>query len=162
MSRQSPNAISASTASSDPNLRTTHRASAWFLHSGIQEPTGGVARYYRSDTGRYHRISTEITGYVAAGFVYLYKITGGSDCLEAALRAGRFLTGTAWNPSLDTYPFEHPDGTLSYFFDCGIIARGLLSLHRLTSERGFLDGALAAGASSSSATVKFDTPMART
>jgi hypothetical protein len=48
------------------------RAAGWFLNSGIQEASGGVARYYRSDTRRNARISTEITGYAVSTFVYLH------------------------------------------------------------------------------------------
>ncbi len=36
-------------------------AGCWFLNSGIQEPDGGVARYYRSDAGRNAAVSNEIT-----------------------------------------------------------------------------------------------------
>jgi hypothetical protein len=52
------------------------RAGRWFLHSGIQEAGGGVARYYRSDTGRNNPVSTEITGYAVSTLVYLHALTG--------------------------------------------------------------------------------------
>ena len=48
------------------------RAGEWFLRSGIQQPNGGVARYYRTDLERNHAVSTEITGYAASAFVYLH------------------------------------------------------------------------------------------
>jgi hypothetical protein len=55
----------------------------------------------------------------------------------AAVRAGRFLLETAWSPSLKTFPFECAGNgdapqPLTYFFDCGIIVRGLLQLGRVT------------------------------
>jgi hypothetical protein len=37
------------------------RAGDWFVHSGIQESNGGVARYFRTDLNRNHAVSTEIT-----------------------------------------------------------------------------------------------------
>ena len=48
------------------------RAGKWLLDSGIQEPCGGVARFYRSETGKNKPISTEITGYSASALVYLF------------------------------------------------------------------------------------------
>jgi hypothetical protein len=121
----------------------TSRAAAWLLESGIQEPSGGVARYYRSDTQQPRAASTEITGYAVSFLVYLYRATGAAGCLEAALRAGRYLTRVAWNPTLRTMPFEcRGQGGLAYFFDLGIIARGLLSLWRATGEPEFLETAV--------------------
>ena len=49
------------------------RAGRWFLESGIQDDSGGVARYYRSDVGRNAGVSTEITGYAVSALVYLYR-----------------------------------------------------------------------------------------
>lgn len=115
------------------------RAGAWFLYSGIQERRGGVARYRHSDTGRNARISTEITGYAASALVYLYRRQGDREFLEAAIRAGHFLTRTSWDDTLGTIPFEHGGGEpLGYFFDCGIIVRGLLHLWRETRDPEFL------------------------
>jgi hypothetical protein len=131
-------------------LSSTRRAGRWFLESGIQDSDGGVARYYRSDSRRNHRVSTEITGYAAAAFAYLHKLTGEPAYLEAARRTGRFLTRSGWDPALRTFPFEpvtgaEPSQALSYFFDCGIIVRGLLSLWRLTGEPETLEVAKACG-----------------
>jgi hypothetical protein len=127
-----------------------HAAGRWFLHSGIQEPSGGVARYYRSDTGENARVSTEITGYAVSTFLFLHQRTGQSDYLDAALRAARFLTRIAWDASLGTFPFElsvngERPVTLAYFFDCGIIVRGLLAAWRASQETEFRDAAVATG-----------------
>jgi hypothetical protein len=72
--------------------------------------------------------------------------------LEAAKTAGRFLCGQAWDSKLAIFPFEHsvngaqPRG-LAYFFDSGIIARGLLALWRVTQDDEFLQIARACGES---------------
>jgi hypothetical protein len=120
----------------------TNRAAGWLLNSGIQEPPGGVARYYRSDTHEFRAVSTEITGYAVSFLVYLHRSTGSAACLEAAGRAGRYLTRVAWNPGLRTMPFEcRGQGELAYFFDLGIITRGLLTLWRVTREPELLETA---------------------
>ena len=119
-------------------------AGHWFLQSGIQEPHGGVARYHHSDTGRNARVSTEITGYTVSTLVFLYERTGDTALLDAAVRAGKFLTELAWSPSLKTFPFEYAGNgdapqPLTYFFDCGIIVRGLLQLARVTGDQTYVD-----------------------
>jgi hypothetical protein len=121
-------------------------AGRWFLHSGIQETSGGVARYYRSDLGQNARVSTEIAGYAVSTLLFLHERTGDQGHLDAALRAARFLTREAWDSQLRTFPFElSPAPALAYFFDCGIIVRGLLAAWRATHESEFLDTAAAAG-----------------
>ena len=77
------------------------RAGRWFLRSGIQEASGGVARYYRSDVGKNARISTEITGYAVSTLLYLAERTGDDSYTEAAVRAARFLgaEGPFWESS---------------------------------------------------------------
>ncbi len=122
----------------------------WFLRSGIQEPNGGIARYYHSDVQRNARVSTEITGYGISTLVYLYDQTGDAAYREAASRAGQFLLHRAWNARLQAFPFEHADSSakpeaLSYFFDTGIIIRGLLALARLTNDGEYRDVAIQVG-----------------
>ena len=125
------------------------RAARWFLNSGIQEPSGGVARYYYSDRGQNARVSTEITGYAVSFLTYAYGRTAEAEYLEAAERGARFLVREAWNPGLALFPYEYPLTRdvcpLAYFFDSGIIIRGLLQIWRVTGEREFLDVATAAG-----------------
>jgi len=126
------------------------KAGRWFLQSGIQEASGGVARYYRSDVGKNARVSTEITGYAVSALIYLHQRTGQAEYLEAALRAARFLTRNAWDARLGTFPFEHSvNGDRApgraYFFDCGIIVRGLLAAWRASKDTQFRDTAIAAG-----------------
>ncbi len=128
------------------------RAGEWFLRSGIQEPNGGVARYYRSDLGENARVSTEITGYAISTLLFLAQRTSDGNYTDAAIRAARFLTRSAWNRPLATFPFEHSVNgdqptRLAYFFDCGIIVRGLLAAWRATREQEFLDVAVETGRS---------------
>jgi hypothetical protein len=126
------------------------RAGEWFLRSGIQGPSGGVARYYRSDLGANARISTEITGYAASTLVWLHQVTSREEYLAAARRAGWFLARQAWDPAAAAMPFEYAvDGDLprAFFFDLGIIVRGLVALFRATGEREFLASAEACAAS---------------
>jgi len=122
------------------------RTGEWFLHSGIQQPDGGVARYYLADPCRYLPASTEITGYAASTFVYLHSVTHDARYLDRATAAGRFLAA-AWDPASQTMPFEIEPAAFAYFFDCGIVVRGLLAGWRATGEPEFLDIAVAAGQS---------------
>jgi hypothetical protein len=124
---------------------TIARAGRWLLTSGIQEPEGGVARYYRSDLARYNPISTEITGYAAGAFVFFHQAEGDAAFLDAARRAAGFLTTSAWNPSLATFPFEIAPGSPAYFFDIGIIVRGLLTVWRATGDAAHLETARRGG-----------------
>jgi hypothetical protein len=124
-------------------------AGRWFLHSGIQEVSGGVARYYRSDLAQNARVSTEITGYAVNALLFLHQRTRDEAYLEAGLRAARFLSCKAWDAHRGTFPFElavHGTGpTFAYFFDCGIIVRGLLAAWRVTEDTAFRDLAILAG-----------------
>ena len=119
----------------------------WFLESGIQNPDGGVARYYLNAERRSLPVSTEITGYAASTFAYLYQRTGNAAYLDRARLTASFLVEKAWNPALQTFPFELAEGSPGYFFDCGIIVRGLLAVWRLTGEQRLADIALAAAQS---------------
>ena len=123
------------------------RAGEWFLRSGIQQPNGGVARYYHTDLERNHVVSTEITGYAASTFVYLHAVTKDARYLDRAVAAARFLTRTAWDSASQTMPFEIDPPAPTYFFDCGIVVRGLVSVWRATADAKFLDAATALGQS---------------
>lgn len=119
------------------------------LDSGIQEASGGVARYYLSENGRNKPISTEITGYAASALVYLFQVTGDEEYLDRAQHTARFLADCAWSAELQSFPFEHPSPSpesrhRAYFFDCGVIIRGLLSVWRLTQEQRLIDLAITA------------------
>jgi hypothetical protein len=90
-------------------------------------------------------VSTEITGYALSTFVYLYALSGEARYLTAARRAAHYLTRHAWDPASGVMPFEIAPVEYAYFFDCGIIVRGLLAMWRTTCEQELLDVANAIG-----------------
>ena len=120
-------------------------AGEWLIHSGIQEPAGGVARYYRADLGRNLPVSTEITGYAASTYAYLHSVTGQPIYVERALATARFLTRVAWNPDTGVLPFELDPAAFTYFFDCGVVVRGLLAAWRATGDDECISVAAAIG-----------------
>ncbi len=125
-------------------LSQVSRAGEWFLASGIQELSGGVARYYRTDLERNAPVSTEITGYTASALAWLHSLTGDPRYLDRARAAARFLADT-WNNAGGAMPFELTAPAFSYFFDSGIIVRGLLAVWRLTGDAALLETAAAIG-----------------
>lgn len=119
------------------------RAGQWFLRSGIQETHGGVARYHHIADNRNARISTEITGYTISALMELHERTADDAYLEAATAGADLLCG-AWDTSASAMPFEwSATGELpehhSYFFDNGIIIRGLLRVWNATGRQRYLD-----------------------
>lgn len=125
------------------------RAGRWLLESGIQEPNGGVARFYRSELQENQPVSTEITGYTASALAFLFSVTGDDKYLHRARTAADFLIEKAWNPALQTFPYEHPSPSgvsehRAYFFDCGIIIRGLLAVWHFSKDDRLIETAQAA------------------
>ncbi len=123
----------------------------WFLGSGIQSPAGGVARFHHVGAGN-APVSTEITGYAVGALLFLHEQTGDRELYRRASDAVEFLTRQAWNTQLETIPFEYEAGQdnsrgLAYFFDCGIICRGLLGWWRRTGDEAALARAVACGES---------------
>jgi hypothetical protein len=96
-----------------------------------------VARYYRHDIGENRIISTEITGYAASALSYLARVTGDRGYLESAERAAGFLCD-AWQPEPGVFPFEPALPPRAYFFDTGIIIRGLLAVWRENQDARLL------------------------
>ena len=56
------------------------------------------------------------------------------------MRAARYLTREAWDRASSTFPFE-PGSPHAYFFDIGIIVRGLLAAWRATGDEEFRERA---------------------
>lgn len=105
-----------------------------------------MARYHLSATGQNLPVSTEITGYACSAFAYLYSKTGEAAFRAAGEHAAHFLTDVAWQPAIAAMPFEVGDPLPpAYFFDCGIIVRGLLAVYRMTGESRLLDRAREVG-----------------
>lgn len=103
-----------------------------------------MARFYLADSEKNKPVSTEITGYVASALMYLYSVTGRNEYLDRARLTANFLCEHAWDSGLRMFPFEHPSPSgesdhLGYFFDSGIIVRGLLAVWRVTREQQLLD-----------------------
>lgn len=131
------------------NTRLDQSVGKWLLHSGIEESSGGVARYYLSDCRRNKPLSTEITAYCASGLVLLCKQTGETRYLDAAEKEARYLTKRAWDPRCSAMPFEcqGEEQKYSYFFDTGIIVRGLLAVWRKCGNPELLSIAVKCGES---------------
>ena len=111
-----------------------------------------MARYYLADAKENRAISTEITGYAISALVYLYSLTHDEQYLDAAAPSAQFLKRSAWDSALRLFPFEYgrEEGAgpaLAYFFDSGIIVRGLLALFRVTGDRELLEIAKLCGRS---------------
>ena len=132
---------------SDSITHALSQAGLWFLRSGIQDSTGGVARYYRAAEQRNLPVSTEITGYSASFYSWMARTTGQPIYLSAAERTVQFLVQRCWMPEAASFPFECSPQSPSYFFDCGIIVRGLLSVWRATGNNELLEIAEACGRS---------------
>ena len=95
-----------------------------------------MARYYCAVPGANLPVSSEITGYAASAHAFFYERTGRQEYLDAAVRCAQFLSGPAWDAASHTFPFE-PGSDRAYFFDIGIIARGLMAVARITGEKQF-------------------------
>jgi hypothetical protein len=121
-------------------------AGEWFLRSGIQQTNGGVARYYFSDRERNAPLTTEITAYCASALVRLAKRESEARYLDAAIAAATYLVN-AWEAKSSAMPFEcEPEGLrYSFFFDNGIIVRGLLAVWRECENEAFLAAAVKCG-----------------
>ena len=119
----------------------------WLLHSGIQESNGGVARYHLNDVKQNKPISTEITGYSASALILLHEQTGDMRYWDAALDNVRYLTKRAWDGESSAMPFEcEGEGQkYSYFFDDGIIVRGILAVWRKFKTSDLLPKAIKIG-----------------
>ncbi len=123
-----------------PNRHLLDRAGAWFLQSGIQAPGGGVSRVYRTDLRNQAPVSNEITGYAVSALLFLHEITGERLFAIRALKAADYLAN-AWDDNAGAMPFESEAsaGTprLAYFFDCGIIVRGLLRAWLFSGDKRY-------------------------
>ena len=103
-----------------------------------------MARYYRVETARNQPVSTEITGYTIGILALLHSLNGDPRYLDRARAAAAFLRGARQSAG-GSMPFETDPASLSYFFDNGIIARGLLALWRATADAQYLADARAIG-----------------
>lgn len=126
----------------EPQADIAYSAGDWILNSGIQEASGGVARFYLTDRQKNAAISTEITGYSASTFVDMYRCTGDRRFLDAARKAADYLN-RAWQTDAWAMPFECDPSIpqYTYLFDSGIIVRGLLAVWRACGDATSLETA---------------------
>jgi len=127
-------------------------AYGWLLRSGIREAGGGVARYYCADLQQNSPISTEITGYAVSALLHLRSLASGGEAgqdsragVDAAMQSASYLARTAWSLRDSAFPFE-PESPHAYFFDTGIVVRGLLAAWKTSGDKEIAeranDGAL--------------------
>lgn len=126
-------------------------ATEWQLSSGILQGQGGVARYYQTNRKTYAPVSHEITAYFLGSLLYSHRISletrpwDKSLLVSRALDIASYLDESAWHSQEATFPFEPiPEGqpAFAYFFDCGIILRGLIAAWRTTQNPRFLSRAV--------------------
>ncbi len=98
------------------------KAIAWL--DRVTEPDGGIRRWIDMSTGEFGTISTEITGYAAHLFAWLAEVTGVGEYRGRARRHADWVSRLFQADNFEFIPFE-PGSDLTYFFDCGIAARGL-------------------------------------
>jgi len=128
----------------------------WMLYSGIinndpnnRETYGGVNAYYDIGAKGYPFVYTEITGYAVSLLIYLSKHFGENAFIEKAQASVNWL--------IDFMRYEGEDdnamGSFSwaydfrgkrkktYSFDCGICARALIDLYKITGDKRCLSQA---------------------
>jgi glycosyltransferase involved in cell wall biosynthesis len=137
-------------AATEESLRRTdleQSVGEWILHSGIEKASGGVARYHLSKRKRNKPVSTEITAYCASCLTVLHERTADQKYLHGGRRHAHFLAYQAWDAKSSALPFgvEGVGRGYSYFFDDGIVVRGLLAVWRKTGDPELLAAALRCG-----------------
>ena len=115
----------------------------WLSRSGIQNESGGVARFYRADIQEYRDVSTQSTAFFISTFLRLGDYSQDSAPYEA-LRAGGFLLDRAFHRSKELFAHEVCDednspSAFAYFFDCTIIIRSLVDLWKATKEPAYIE-----------------------
>lgn len=133
----------------------------WLLNSGIQRPAGpdagAVHAWIDHSTGQGAYLYSEATGYFVTLACHLAHATGHADWLIYARRAGDWIVGLAMLADGGVLTRKHasplasqPDAfgfqrQLVVFFDCAMAGYGLLTLHKATANRGYLESADAIG-----------------
>src|SRR5512134_2583842 len=74
----------------------------WLTGSGIQDKSGGVARYYCADVGEYREVAVGTTGSFISALLKLHWWEG-EPVPGVALRAGHFLTKHAFDRDSDLF-----------------------------------------------------------
>ncbi len=113
-----------------------HSGLRWLTRSGIQDESGGLARYYRATENKYEAISTAATGFFISGLLRCAEYSPESPPKQATA-AGRMLIEKAYDMEAgmflsDLEPTEDNPRKWAYFFDCLIAIRALIDLWRVT------------------------------
>ncbi len=120
-----------------------HSAWQWLSRSGIQNASGGVARFYGADSQEYRDVSTQSTAFFISTFLRLGDYPEGSPPAEA-LHAGGFLLDRAFHRSKELFAHEvyvedNSPSACAYFLGCSIIIRSLVDLWKATKEPAYLE-----------------------
>ncbi|MBF0254519.1 MAG: hypothetical protein HQL11_05290 [Candidatus Omnitrophica bacterium] len=136
-------------------------AAGWLVRSGIQNRSGrpqldgGVSAWYEMYRKRYPFLYSEITGYAITCFLFLNNVDPRPQWVNAARRAATWLMRKAWHPCGGVHTryylvknYQSPNYSFHtgrvYAFDTGMVAYGMLRLHRLSPRkmyREYLDQA---------------------
>jgi hypothetical protein len=102
---------------------------------------GGYVRWVKLDKkkpGTLGPVSTEITGYAAHLYAWLFSVMRSDDLRRAGSAAGDYLVA-CWNRDGRLYCEPEAEEKLLFFFDNGIAARGLYSAGRALNRTDFWD-----------------------
>ena len=120
-----------------------HSGLRWLTRSGIQDESGGLARYYRAAEDKYEGLSTAATGYFISGLLRCAEYPQETPPKEAAA-AGRILIEKAYDIEAELFlsdlgPAESNPRKWAYFFDCLIAIRALVDLWAATKNSAYLE-----------------------
>ena len=120
-----------------------HSGLRWLTRSGIQDESGGLARYYRAPEDKYEGISTAATGFFISGLLRCAEYPQESPPKQAAA-AGRILVEKAFDMEAELFlanlePTEDKPRKWAYFFDCLIAIRALIDLWGATKNSAYLE-----------------------
>jgi len=119
----------------------------WFLESGllidnkVDENYGGVHAFFDENEKKFGFIYPEITGYAISTLRFLNEIEKNDLYLERAKRSSDWLIGLYEKHGgiIQRISFDQNDTKLSYTFDTGICAKGLLDCYHMTGDKKYLN-----------------------
>ena len=122
----------------EPELkRRVELARAWLLS---MTTNGGLCRNLHVTSGERGAVSSEITGYGAHLFAWLFAVEQRHEDRMTARAFGKWLA-TQWHDAGGYLPYE-TETDLTFFFDIGIAARGLYAVAKSTQSTEYWDMAI--------------------